>query len=211
MVKLLPVLLIAGLLSLPAFATEVAVKGLFTDKAMLEVNGKVSLFRAGESRHGVTLISANSRLAVVEIDGTTHELAMSRRISSAFKTSDTAEVRLAPDSRGHYLTPARINNKPVRVMVDTGATAVAMSLPQAKALGIDYRRGKLTKVSTAAGIVDSFEVVLPSVAVGNVRVDRVTALINVGNFPSVILLGNSYLSKVDMYRENGVLVLKRRY
>lgn len=193
------------------FAVDVEVKGLFAGSAMLNINGRPSLLKTGMTIDGVTLISADSAKAVVEIEGVRHQLMVSRRISTAYKQPEIAEVRLQSRYGGHFLTPARINNRPVEVMVDTGATAVAMSLPQAKALGIDYRNGVLTNVSTASGNIDSYLVMLDSVAVGGVRVEKVEALINMSDFPDTILLGNSYLSRVKIFKEKGVLVLQSQY
>lgn len=192
-------------------AIEVEVKGLFPGSALVQIDGQVLLLKTGMTKQGVTLVSADSRQAIVEIQGELHELGVSRRISSLYKEAEKTEVRLHSGANGHYWSPARINNRPVEVMVDTGASAVAMSLPQAKALGIDYRNGLLTRVSTASGVINSYRVMLDSVTVGNVRVDKVEALVNISNFPEVILLGNSYLSRVKMYKENGVLVLQSQY
>ncbi|NHN38913.1 TIGR02281 family clan AA aspartic protease [Pseudomaricurvus alcaniphilus] len=205
-------LLLLALLWLPPVqAAEVEVKGLFAGRAILNIDGEVVMLKVGMSRNGVTLVAADSREAVVDIDGEVYQLGVSRKISSAYRAAEVQEVRLQPRRGGHYLTPARINNKPVEVMIDTGATAVAMSLPQAKALGIDYRNGRLLQVSTANGLVDSYLVMLDSVTVGPVRVDNVEALVNMSNFPDTVLLGNSYLSRVEMFRENGVLVLQSQY
>ncbi|MGH1370646.1 MAG: retropepsin-like aspartic protease family protein [Cellvibrionaceae bacterium] len=192
-------------------AKNVEVKGLFSGSALLLIDGKQKLLKQGKSFAGVTLLSADSKKAVLEIDGKKHTLGMSRRISSSYQKAETAEVRLQPTYGGHYVTPARINNLPVSVMVDTGATTVAMSLPQAKALGIDYRNGRLTPISTAAGYSEGYLVYLRSVTVGTVTVQNVEALVSVGDFPETILLGNSYLSRVKMFRENGVLVLQSQY
>lgn len=192
-------------------AKSVEVKGLFSGSALLVIDGKQKLLKQGRSFDGVTLISADSKKAVVDVDGTQHTMGMSRRISSSYQQAETAEVRLQPSYGGHYVTPARINNRPVSVMVDTGATMVAMSLPQAKALGIDYRNGRLIPISTASGYSEGYLVYLKSVTVGTVTVQNVEALVSVGDFPETILLGNSYLSRVKMFRENGVLVLKSQY
>lgn len=198
-------------LPLSVLATEVEVKGLFGGSALLKIDGEQKLLKAGRSFGGVTLISASSKGAVVEIDGERHQLGLSRRISSSYTPSSINQVHLQPGRGGHYITPARIDNKPVSVMIDTGATSVAMSLPQAKALGIDYRNGRLVPISTANGYVNGYVVNLRSVTVGTVTVENVEALVNVGNFPDIILLGNSYLSRVKMFRENGVLVLQSQY
>ncbi len=194
-----------------AVAKNVEVKGLFSGSALIIVDGEQKLLKRGKTFNGVTLVSADSKQAVLDIDGKRHSLGVSKRISSSYQKAEVAEVRLQPGHGGHYVTPARINNRPVSVMVDTGATTVAMSLPQAKALGVDYRNGTLTPISTANGYTQGYLVTLSSVTVGTVTVNNVEALVSVGNFPQTILLGNSYLSKVKMFRENGVLVLQSQY
>jgi len=191
-----------------AMAIAVEVKGLFGGSALLVINGQQKLLKQGRSYEGVTLISANSREAVVEFDGARHHLGVSKRISSRYAKAQKSEVRLAQGYGGHYVTPGRINNRPVTMMVDTGATTVAMSLPQAKALGLDYRNGVKTKVSTANGLADAYQVTLSSVTVGTVTVNNVEALVSMSNYPTVILLGNSYLGRVAMSVDQGVLVLQ---
>lgn len=192
-------------------AAEVEVRGLFAGSALLMINGESKLLKQGTDYQGVTLVSANSKEAVVSINGKQHRLGMSKRISASFKAAEHNEVRLAPGRGGHYRTPARINNQPVTVMVDTGATAVAMSLPQARVLGIDYRNGTLTRVSTANGVVNAYRVMLAEVTVGTVTIKNVEGLVNMGNYPDMILLGNSYLQRVKMFTENGVLVFQSQY
>ena len=209
MVRLLVAVLLA--VSLPAAAVNVEVRGLFSGRAVLAIDGQMVMLRQGDSRLGVRLVSADSRKAVLEIDGQLHELGVSRRISSSFSSASQAEVRLQSGSGGHYVTPARINGMPVEAMIDTGATAVAMSLPQARALGLDYRNGRPMQVSTANGMATSYLVTLEHVIVGGLRVDNVEALVNMSDFPKIILLGNSFLSRVNMFRENGVLVLQSQY
>lgn len=194
-----------------AVAANVEVKGLFAGSALLVINGENKLLKAGNTYQGVTLISADSRKAVVSVNGEQYSLGMSKRIASSFQAAQTREVRLQPGRGGHYLTPARINNMPVSVMVDTGATSVAMSLPQAKALGIDYRNGELIPISTANGYANGYRVMLSRVTVGAVSVENVEAIVSMSNFPETILLGNSYLNRVKMFTENGVLVFQSQY
>jgi len=198
------------LLGSAAVATTVEVKGLFGGSALLVIDGQRKLLKQGRSHAGVLLISANSREAVVEFDGARHHLGVSKRISSRYTEAQNNEVRLAQGYGGHYVTPGRINNRPVTMMVDTGATAVAMSLPQAKALGLDYRNGDKTTVSTASGLSNAYRVILPSVTVGTVTVNNVEALVNMSDYPKTILLGNSYLGRVAMSVDQGVLVLQSK-
>jgi len=198
------------LLGSAAVATTVEVKGLFGGSALLVIDGQRKLLKQGRGHAGVLLISANSREAVVEFDGARHHLGVSKRISSRYTEAQNNEVRLAQGYGGHYVTPGRINNRPVTMMVDTGATAVAMSLPQAKALGLDYRNGDKTTVSTANGLSNAYRVILPSVTVGTVTVNNVEALVNMSDYPKTILLGNSYLGRVAMSVDQGVLVLQSK-
>ena len=69
---------------------------------------------------------------------------------------------------------------------------------------------KKTRVSTANGIANAYRLILPSVTVGTVTVHNVEALISMGDFPETILLGNSYLGRVVMSVERGVLVLQSK-
>lgn len=192
--------------------TDVQVKGLFGGSAVLIIDGTQHLLKAGKtSPEGVRLISADSKKAIVEIDGKRHTLSLSKRIGASYQKTDAAEVRLASGFGGHYVTPGRINNRPVEVMVDTGATSVAMNLSTAEKLGLNYRAGKESSVSTANGVVQAFNVMLESVAIGSVTVRNVEATVLIGDSPEIILLGNSYLNHVNLSRENGVLVLQSKY
>lgn len=211
---LVPVWLLAlgGVVAMPSWATTVEVRALFNGSAMLMVDGKQRLLKQGQqSEEGVELLEATSKFAVIKVDGKQQRLTMTRRISSNFTQATTREVRLSSVEGGHYVTPARINNRPVEVMVDTGATSVAINSIEARKLGIDYQTGTLTQVSTANGIARAYRVMLSSVAVGTVTVNNVEALITEGSFPQIILLGNSYLSRVQMKQENGVLVLETKF
>jgi aspartyl protease family protein len=98
----------------------------------------------------------------------------------------------------------------VQFLVDTGATSVAMGVPEAERLGIDYRKGVVGRGSTANGIVTVYHVKLSSVRIGDVEVYDVDASV----LPSAmghILLGNSFLTRFQMTRHNDQLVLDRRY
>ena len=193
-------------------ATEVRVKGLFKGSAVLVINGKQRLLKVGKtSPEGVRLIAADSKKAEVEVDGKRRVLSLSRQIGAAYKKAERAEVRIQSGYGGHYVTPGRINGQAVQFMVDTGATSVAMNLPTARRLGLNYRAGTEIRVNTANGIAKAYKMMLRSVTVGSVKVDNVEATVTMGDFPTTILLGNSYLSRVDLNRDNGVLILTSKY
>ena len=187
---------------------DIQVQGLFKDKAVLNVNGNMRLLSVGqESPEGLKLLSADTSKALLSFEGKEFELDLSSRISSAFKTAEVNEVRLTPDARGHYITQMKINGRSVRVLLDTGATTIAMNSNQAKELGINYKDAPQGRVSTAAGVVNSHKVQLSSVQLGTITMNNVSASVLEGDAPDIILLGNSFLSRVDMRNEGSLMVL----
>ncbi len=193
-------------------AMEIVVQVLYKGGAVLMVDGKQRTVKVGKrSPEGVLLVSATSKSAVLDIDGDRQTVGVSKAISTNFSKATKNEVRLASRPGGHYFTPGRINGIAVDFLVDTGATSVAMNLPTAKRIGLNYRAGKPVVMSTANGNVTAYQVMLKSVRVGAVEVKNVAATISMGDFPEEILLGNAYLSRVEMRRDNGVLVLESRY
>lgn len=204
------VLVSASLLTSVAFASaELSAKMLAEGSALIDINGKQRMLREGqESPEGVTLVSANGARAVVRYQGEEYTLTLSRQISTGFSEAEFAEVRIASGRGGHYLTPGRINGLPVEFMVDTGATSVAMNVPEARRLGIHYAAGQHMQVSTANGVAPAYKVWLDSVTVGAITINHVEAFVVAGNSPQTILLGNSFLKLVDMTTERGVLVLR---
>lgn len=194
------------------FALEIQVRMLAKGSALLEIDGKQRMLRDGaRSPEGVLLVSSNGKQAVIELEGKRRTMTLTRRISTHFATADKTIVRIASSRGGHYVAPGRINGMPVEFLVDTGATSIAMNFREAERLGIDYRAGKPIQVSTANGVAQAFAVVLNSVSVGDIELNQVSAAISTTDFPQVILLGNSYLGKVDMRVDNGVLLLQAKH
>lgn len=193
-------------------APQVEVKGLFSNRAILVINGENRLLKAGErSPEGVLLVSSTSREAVVEINGVRKTLSLSQEIAGSFTEAKENVVRIPRSPDSHYRVGGAINGRPVTMMVDTGATSIAMNVNDAKRLGIDYRNGKKSAASTAGGIVDSYIVDLARVSVGGIVLYNVPASVVIGDFPRQILLGNTFLSRVSMEEEAGVLVLRNRF
>jgi aspartyl protease family protein len=155
-------------------------------------------------------VSADLKQAVIEVDGKKQSLGMSRSISTQFKTAEKTEVRIASGRGGHYRIKGLINGMTVYFMVDTGATFISMGHQEAQRLGIDYRGGTPITMSTANGLAKAYQVTLNSVSVGNIVVNNVQAVVHAGDFALELLLGNSYLSKVELKIDQGVLVLKEK-
>lgn len=191
---------------------DIQVQGLFSGKAVLNINGNLRMLSEGqESPDGVKLISADTSNAVILYDGKEFTLDLSSRISAAYSNAEVNNIRLMPDSRGHYITQVRINGRSAQVMLDTGATSVAMSSRQADQLGINYKDAPQGRSSTAAGVVSTRQIRLSSVQLGSITLNNIEAVVLEGDSPDIILLGNSFLSRVDMRNEGNLMVLTAPY
>lgn len=119
-------------------------------------------------------------------------------------------TELQPDPRGHYVTEAEINNATIKVIVDTGATAVALSFEDAddaglRPRGLDYS----VPVTTANGVTKAARVTLRRVEVDGVEVRDVEGLVLPEGAMNGTLLGMSYLSRLRQFRvQDGVLHLE---
>ncbi|MEN8205759.1 MAG: TIGR02281 family clan AA aspartic protease [Pseudomonadota bacterium] len=214
---LLPVLIAVLCVSLqqaPVLAgMDVRVVGLFTDRAVLLVEGRQLLLRVGQtSPEGVKLVSASSESAVLLIDGEEVTARLDGRVSARKRTVAVQEVQVWRNTTGMYTTVGSINGLPVSFLVDTGATQVAMSGSQARRLGIDYHvTGRPAEVTTASGVERAWSVTLDSVKVGDLEVRNVSAVVLDGALPKVTLLGMSYLGRMEITNDGRLMTLRKKY
>ena len=190
---------------------SIQVVGLFPGRAVVVVDGKRRVLKPGRSSpEGVTLISADSESAVLELDGHRRTFSLGRRITTIFRPpAKGRSTQIWPNQAGMYRIVGSINGYPVNFLVDTGATLVAMSRTEAKRLGIDYLvEGTPSRSQTAAGIVDTYHVRLKKVRVGDITLRDVQASVVDGDFPREVLLGNSFLNRLDLRRQGRVLELR---
>ena len=201
------------LIAATARATDVEISGLFNGKAMVSINkGPPRILAVGEaSPEGVKLLSANSSGAILEIDGKKQNLNLGQSISTASVSGTRPSIKLEADTGGHFLAYGSINGRPMKFLVDTGATSIAFSTAQAQALGINLQQAQRGAVTTASGHVRSYNVVLNNVKIGDISLNQVEAVI-IDSMPGdVALLGNSFLSRLEMKREGTVLTLTKNY
>lgn len=213
----LKTLLIAVLLGLclPAGAeTQVQVVGLFPGAVVLKIDGQRKLVKVGQAGPGgVLVVSADSRSAVLRVDGVERSYGLSRDYSATTGVAaGPALVSIAKGVGGHYWVAGSISGKTVQFLVDTGATAVAMNENAAKRLGIDYRvQGQPMVVNTASGTAQAWRVKLDSVKIGGIQVLGVEAAIVAGEAPTEVLLGMSFLNRVSWREEQGMLQLEAKF
>jgi len=107
-----------------------------------------------------------------------------------------SKIVLRRQRNGHFYADADVDGGKVRFMVDTGATGIALTGRDAKALGLSWTEDELRPVGRgASGVVIGKAVRLGSVSVGDYTVRNVDAVI-LPNGLDVSLLGQSFLSKV---------------
>lgn len=195
-----------------SFATDIMVLGLFKNKAIVNIDGKQRTLKKGKkSPEGVILVFADSDSAILEVDGKEQEFKLGRQVSSSFKQKELSEAKIM-SVNGMYSTVGFINGRQVQFLVDTGATWIAMNAHQARRLGINFRYlGKRSHVSTANGVVPVYRVTLAKVRVGEIELTNVAASVLEGSSPQEVLLGNSFLNRVQMQRQGQVMLLKQKY
>lgn len=201
-------------LSAAAWAADVQVIGLTSGKAILVIDGgRPRTLSAGQaSPEGVKLISADSGSAVVEIAGKRQTLSMGQTTSyAASAASGSGKTILQADSGGHFVTTGAINGASVKFLVDTGASMIAMSSSEAQRLGLRYANGDRGMVSTANGAVLTYRVKLDSVRVGDITLHAVEGAVLEGNHPSIVLLGMSFLNRLEMKRDGDSMTLTKRF
>lgn len=164
----------------------------------------------GETIEGVKLLRADRSSAVVSVKGLTKTLPL---VSELMTDGDSlgSAVTLMADSRGQFFTSGTVNGRPIRFIVDTGATFTTISRADARRLGIDYRGGTPLRTSTANGLVNGWQVALASVSVGDATLHNVDAIVVDNDSLPLGLLGMSFLGRFDMHRQGSTLVLRRRH
>lgn len=129
--------------------------------------------------------------------------------ASVASTDPYGDVTLRASDGGHFETTAEVNGRDVDVMVDTGATLVALTYEDAERAGIFLTPADFThQVSTANGIAKVAPVELASVSIGGITVRNVRGAVSERGNLHKTLLGMTFLgrlSRVEMRRNDLVL------
>ncbi len=200
-----------ALFAAAAQAADISVVGLFPNKAVLVIDGGApKTYAVGSTiSEGVKLVSADSSGATLEVNGKRQTIALGDHAGRS-AASGRASVTLLPDSQGHYMVQGQINGGTVRMLLDTGATLIALPASEAMRLGINYRNGQMGYVKTANGTAPAYRVKLDTVKLGDIEINQVDAVVQEQGLP-FILLGMSFLNRMEMRREGEQMVLTKRY
>ena len=122
-----------------------------------------------------------------------------------------SSVEIEANQHGQYVATADIEYSSIRVLIDTGASFVALSFEDAEDAGLRPR--SLTydvPINTANGLVQGAKVMLDRVEVGNVVVRDVEGIVLPRGAYNGTLLGMSFLGKLDSFKvEDGKLYLRK--
>lgn len=119
--------------------------------------------------------------------------------ATASPAPEESAASIAKAADGHFWAEADVSGRRVRFLVDTGASAVALTLEDARRLGIDtaaldYDYG----VQTASGQARAAQVKLDSISVAGARVNNVEAFVIEDGLESS-LLGMTYLGRLSRF------------
>jgi aspartyl protease family protein len=113
-------------------------------------------------------------------------------------------VRLRKHTSGHFVARGSVNGAPVSMLVDTGASSVVLKPADAERAGIDVSALSFsTPVTTANGVTFAAPVRLRSLAIGDIVVDDVEALVSKPGNLNESLLGMSFLRRLRSYEFSG--------
>ncbi|MEO0497986.1 MAG: TIGR02281 family clan AA aspartic protease [Pseudomonadota bacterium] len=117
---------------------------------------------------------------------------------------------IAAGRNGHFKPQAKLNRVAIPVLVDTGASSVALNKSTARKLGLRSSQLQFdVQVSTANGNVMAAHAKLDTVSIGKITVRDVQALVLDDDALDTVLLGNSFLSRLRSYRvSDGRLILQ---
>jgi aspartyl protease family protein len=203
-----------ALLALPGMASAQSVQlaGQMGRKALLLIDGQTVMLAVGESRSGVTLRSLSANQAQLEWGGRVSTLTVGgapARVGGSAAGGGGRSIVLPAGPGGHFMAAGSINARPVRFMVDTGATTIALGRGEAQRVGLDLSGAQRVMMQTAGGSVAGHALTLSAVTVGEVTLANVSAVVMPTEMPFV-LLGNSFLSRFQMQRDNDVMRLELR-
>ncbi|MGH6648023.1 retropepsin-like aspartic protease family protein [Aquabacterium sp.] len=200
--------------AMPVQAQSVAMTGGMGSKALLVVDGSPpKAVGVGDTFKGVKVISVNGDKTIVEMKGVRQTVLLGGApvsVGGGGGGGSGTQIVLSAVSGGHFVSQGTINGKSTQFMVDTGATSIAMGMAEAQRMGIKYQDGERFHASTANGIVVGYGVKLASVRIQDVEIFNVDAAVVPQPMP-YILLGNSFLSRFQMKRDNDTLTLTKRY
>jgi aspartyl protease family protein len=114
------------------------------------------------------------------------------------------QATLRADRMGHFAADAVVNGRSTEMLVDTGASVVALTPATARRLGLHPAAGDYSlRMSTANGDAAAAPVMLDEIRIGDVTVRQVPAVVFLGDGLGVDLLGMTFLKRLTRFEIGG--------
>lgn len=123
-------------------------------------------------------------------------------------TDGDRSVILQRNRNGHYVVGGSVNARPAEFLLDTGATAVSVSSAFAERAGL--HKGAPMQAMTANGITTAYATTIDSLVIGEIEEHDVAASIVPRLAGGQILLGMSFLKRLDFSQSGDTLILTQR-
>jgi aspartyl protease family protein len=124
--------------------------------------------------------------------------AVKSEADAGMETAGGQVVELPLGSDGHYHAEAEINGRSIGVLVDTGASVVALTFEDAEAAGLYMSDQDFThRIQTANGKAKAAPVMLDRVSIGDITIRDVRAVVMEQGSMTVSLLGMTFLNEID--------------
>lgn len=223
-------------LSISATADTVRVLAISDGKALVNVNNNSQMtMTPGSEIEGVRLVNIKNNAANFYIMGDLHSISTGQMaivstsnftkphdpesngivIRKENSTKRFREVSIHENRTGSYLIDGTINGIAVRFQIDTGAATIAMSRDTGTRIGLPIGKGIQSINIGATGRALSRTGTCQKVTVGQIELANVLCSISEkqdnGMLNQVTLLGMSFLRRINMRQENGVLTLSQAY
>jgi len=130
-----------------------------------------------------------------------------QQVRTQLSADGAREVVLRQNRAGHYVANGAINGQTVTFLVDTGATMVSVPASIAGRLGL--KRGVALRANTANGVVTTYSTRLDQVRLGDIELNNVRADINPGMRGDEVLLGMSFLRKLEFTQRGRELTIRQ--
>lgn len=133
----------------------------------------------------------------------TERAEVAQALEEPVETEPSDGVELTRETDGHFYTEVEVNSGSVRFIVDTGATAVALTGDDARELGLHWSEDELGPVAKGAnGMVRGKVIVIDRMQLGDIEARNVRAAI-IPEGLDVSLLGQTFLSEVNSVNISG--------
>lgn len=176
----------------------------------IEADNQIRHLRIGDEHKGIYLISIQGSTAVFEINGRRQRLSEGSQIAyrSTYQPKNTQLV-LERSEDGHHWVKLKINGVSAKAVIDTGASVVVINERMAKQFKADFSQSEPFLANTANGSVEGRTANLKAVKADRIIEYNIEAAVLPDQSLDKILLGNSFLSRLNMRVQGDRMVLEK--